>query len=314
MKYRIGADIGGTGIKVGIVDENHAIVRRTSLKTPGTFEESMEALRDMVSELAEQVGIKVSDLASVGVGAPSTVNPKTGRLVFSNNTNWKDVPIMDVLRSLFPIPVYFGNDADCAVIGETLAGAARGRKHVLMITLGTGVGGGIIIEGKLFCGGDRQGAEIGHTPLIYNGKQCSCGIKGCLEAYASATALIEQTAEAISAHPESAMAAWVKENGEINGKTAFECAKSGDETAIAVVEQYTSYVAAGLGGFINTFRPDLIIIGGGVSRAGDYLLDKIRSHLPESTYAIDILGAPELKTAMLGNDAGIIGAAFLDQM
>ena len=314
MKYRVGVDIGGTSIKAGIVDENFNIIKWDSVKTPDTFEKSMKAIADLVSGLAAEMGLDADSFSCVGVGSPGFVVPETGVLVFSGNTNWKNVPMRDELKKYISVPLYFGNDANCAIAGETVAGAAKGKKHVLMVTLGTGVGTGVIINGKLFAGGDGFGTEMGHTPFIFGGAKCGCGQKGCLEAYASATALIRQTKEALEKNPESKMSEWAKEHGEVNGQTAFDCAKEGDAAAIEVVEQYARYVAAGLGGFINTFRPELIIMGGGVSNAGDFLLDKIRSYLPEYTFASDIIGTADVQKAILGNDAGIIGAAYLDRM
>ena len=314
MKYRIGVDIGGTGIKLGAVDENGTIVLKTGVKTPDSFEEAMRTIADMVSDTAEKLETCMEDLICVGVGVPCSVIQETGKLVLANKTSWKDVSIREELSGYLKVPLYFGNDANCAVIGETIAGAAKGKKNVVMLTLGTGVGGGIIINGKLFAGGDGLGAEAGHTPLVHDGIRCTCGIKGCFECYASATALIRQTKEAMERDPASAITDWVKENGEINGKTAFDCAKAGDRTAMDVVDTYAGYIANGLGGFVNIFRPELLILGGGISDAGDFLLDKIRQKLPEYVLAGDIIGVPPVKKALLGNDAGIIGAAYLDQL
>ncbi|MBQ9031368.1 MAG: ROK family protein [Parasporobacterium sp.] len=314
MRYRFGVDIGGTSVKAGVVDENYRILSRGSVRTPDTFEKSMKAVADLLFDLAGQMGLSESDFSCAGFGVPCSVIPGTGRLVFANNTNWKNVSIKNELSKYLSIPLYFGNDANCAVIGETLAGAARGKKHVVMITLGTGVGGGIIIDGKMFAGGDGLGAEIGHMPIVYNGIRCTCGLSGCFECYASATALIRQTKEAMAAHPESALNAWAKEHGEVNGQTAFDCAKEKDPAAMEVIDQYTSYIATGLGGLVNIFRPELFIIGGGVSNAGDALLDPVRAKLSSYTLAYDVVGSAPVQKAILGNDAGMIGAAYLDQM
>jgi len=314
MGYRVGVDIGGTSFKAGIIDEHFHVIHRMTAKPGGSFESSMKAIADMVFTLTEKQSLKISDLPCVGVAFPCAVIPDTGRLIHAHNLGWKDENALEELSKYIPVPLYFGNDANCAALGETIAGAARGKSHVIMITLGTGVGSGIIINGKLFTGGDGLGPEVGHLPLVHEGHPCSCGLNGCLEAYASATALIEQTSDAIAQHPESSMAAWVKEHGEITGKTAFECAEAGDETALAVIDQYTSYIAGGLGGLVNIFRPEIIIIGGGISNAGEFLLERIRKKLPRYTLAYDLIGGPEVRQALLGNNAGIIGAACLDQM
>lgn len=312
--YRLGVDIGGTSIKAGILDQNNSIIHKSSVKTPDTFEAAMKALADLVFAAIKDLGLSISDFPCIGVGTPCSVIPGTGKLVFANNTNWKNVSIKDELSQYIPIPLYFGNDANCAIFGETIAGAAKGKKNVVMITLGTGVGGGIIIDGRLFAGGDGLGAELGHTPIVHNGIQCSCGFKGCLECYASATALIRQTKQAMQQHPESMMNQWVQSHKEVTGVTAFDCAKAGDAAAMEVVDTYASYIASGLVGFTNIFRPEIILIGGGVSNAGDFLLDKVRFLVKEQTLAHDLVGGPVIQRAILGNDAGIIGAAHLDQM
>ena len=218
------------------------------------------------------------------------------------------------LSRYFTVPLSFANDANCAIIGETIAGAAKGHQHVILLTLGTGVGSGIIIGGKLFSGGDGLGAEMGHLPLVFEGIPCSCGLRGCLECYASASALVRQTRDAMKDHPESSMHAWVQEHGEVNGETSFACAARGDAAARQVVDQYTAYLACALGGITNIFRPELILLGGGVSHAGEALLEPVRKKIPKYTLAYDIVGGPDVRAAALGNDAGIIGAAYLDQM
>jgi len=314
MKYRIGVDMGGTAIKAGVIDENFNIICSHSVPTGEGFETVVKNIADAAKTVAGMAGLKVEDFPCVGLGTPGCISPSTGKLVFSNNTNWRNVPLRDELAKHLPVPVYIGNDANCAVIGETIAGAAKGHDNVVMITLGTGVGGGVIIGGKLFCGGDGMGAELGHTVLVADGYPCTCGARGCLEAYASVTGLIRQTKDAMAADPKSFLHDWVKEYGAVNGKTVFDCAQQGDAASLKVLDQYTSYVAAGLGGFINVFRPEIILVGGGVCAQGDYLLDPIREKLKNHVFAYDIIGAPEVKVAALGNAAGTIGAAYLDSM
>ncbi|MBR0026661.1 MAG: ROK family glucokinase [Clostridia bacterium] len=314
MKYRIGVDMGGTAIKAGVIDENFNIVCSHSVPTGEGFETVVKNIADAAKTVANMAGLKVEDFPCVGLGTPGCISPSTGKLVFSNNTNWRNVPLRDELAKHLPVPVYIGNDANCAVIGETIAGAAKGHDNVVMITLGTGVGGGVIIGGKLFCGGDGMGAELGHTVLVADGYPCTCGARGCLEAYASVTGLIRQTKDAMAEDPKSLLHDWVKEHGDVNGKTVFDCAQQGDAASLKVLDQYTSYVANGLGGFINVFRPEIILVGGGVCAQGDYLLDPIREKLKNYVFAYDIIGAPEVRVAALGNAAGTIGAAYLDSM
>lgn len=314
MQYRLGIDLGGTAIKAGVVDESNRIVYRHTRPTGGSFEQIVADIAASANEVAGQAGLKVTDFPCIGVGTPSCINPKTGRLVFSNNTNWRDVPFREELEKHIPIPAYIGNDANCAIIGEAIAGAAAGCENVVMLTLGTGVGGGIILNGKLFCGADGMGAELGHTPLVAGGTPCTCGINGCLEAYASVTALIRQTKEAMEADPTSLLHAHAQKTGHVSGRTAFDCAKQGDRTALAVVDRYMEYVANGIGGLINIFRPEIVLIGGGLSNEGDYLLKPLNEKVGKYVFSNDIIGAAPIRKATLGNDAGTIGAANLDRM
>lgn len=315
MKYRIGIDLGGTAIKAGVVDENFNVVCSHTQLTSHDFDTVIRDLAATAETVAAKVGLKVSDFPCVGVGIPSSVNPITKRLVFANNTGWRDMPIGEELEKLLKVPVYIGNDANCAVIGETLAGAAKGKDSVVMITLGTGVGGGIILNGKLFVGGDGMGVELGHTPLVHGGNACTCGIVGCFEAYASVTALINQAKKAMAEHPESLLCKAAEENGgQLNGRIIFDCAHADDPTALAVVDEYEEYLAHGIGGLITTFRPEVFLVGGGLSAQGDYLLDAVNKKLGRYVYSSDIIGIPPVLKATLGNTAGTIGAAYLDCM
>ena len=315
MQYRIGVDLGGTAIKAGVVDENHQIICSPTQPSDHDCDRAIEALAQSVETVASKAGLKPSDFPCVGVGIPSSVNPHTKRLVFANNTGWRDVPLGEALERRLSLPVYIGNDANCAVIGEMLAGAAKGRRSVVMLTLGTGVGGGILLDGKLFVGGDGMGVELGHTPLVHGGHRCTCGIDGCLEAYASVTALIRQTKQAMAEHPESALHPYVADHGGVvDGRTAFDCAQAGDDTAAAVVDQYLEYLANGIGGLITTFRPEIFLIGGGLSAQGDNLIRPLNEKVGRYVYSYDLIGAPPIVKATLGNAAGTIGAAWLDRM
>ncbi|CDE29848.1 glucokinase ROK family [Ruminococcus sp. CAG:403] len=204
-------------------------------------------------------------------------------------------------------PAFIENDANAAAYGEYVAGAAKGAKHAVCITLGTGVGGGIIIDGKIYCGSNFGGAEIGHTVIDVNGPMCSCGRKGCFEVFSSATGLIRMTKEALAAHPESAM----KDEERITGRTAFNYMRAGDETAKQVVDDYIRYLAAGITNTINIFQPDVLCIGGGVCNEGDPLLLPMKEIVKKEVYTRNSPKNTEIVIAKLGNDAGIIGAAFL---
>ena len=317
MEYKLGLDFGGTGIKAGVVDETYKIIAKSSVPTrpDHDLEKTVDDMAALAKTVVRMAGLTFKDIKSIGVGCPSFIHPVTGRLVFVNNTNWINVPLREELEKRLPLPVSVENDANCAVIGEALAGAAKAVRNVLMLTLGTGVGSGLILNGKLFPGCDNMGMELGHVPFKIDGEMCTCGIRGCFEAYASVTALIRQTREAMAANPASGMNAYTSaHNGRVSGRTAFDCARQGDAAAKQVVDTYIDYVANGIGGFIDIFRPDVVLIGGGLSNEGENLLGPINERLPKYVLAYDMIGAPQVKAATLGNDAGIIGAACWDEL
>ena len=314
---RLGVDVGGTFIKAGVVDEHCAILHKVSVPTGGDacYQAVVENIAHAAELAAQEAGLAVKEFVSVGIGIPGLLNPRTGVVVSAPNLNgWHDVPFLEAIQKLLPAPVSVGNDANCAVVGETLAGAAKGYENVVMLTLGTGVGGGIIADGKLFVGGQGLGAELGHMTLAMGGETCGCGMQGCIEAYCSVTSLVKQTRRAMAADPDSAMHAYAKEAGLVDGRTAFECSKQGDRTAVEVVENYCKYLANAIGSLVTCFRPDVVLIGGGLSNQREYLMDKLNALLPRYAFASDILGVPPIRRATLGNDAGTIGAAFLDRM
>lgn len=248
----------------------------------------------------------------VGLGTPSCINPHTGLLVHANNLHWRNVPLREELEKHLPLPLFIRNDADCAALGEALAGAAKEYEHVLMVTLGTGVGGGMIMGKQIFNGCDHMGMEIGHTKLVFQGVQCTCGQYGCFESYASATALIRQTREAMEQHKDSLL--WKLCGGDeaaVTARTAFDAARQGDPVGQALVDRYIAYLAAGLSTLIVLFRPQVILIGGGIGNEGEALLQPLRLQMAQSTYAAEEIGVPPVRSAALGNDAGIIGAAML---
>ncbi|MCL2221607.1 MAG: ROK family glucokinase [Oscillospiraceae bacterium] len=317
MKYYVGIDLGGTNIVAGVVDENYKIIAKYSEPTNAsrTFEEVCASIANAAFEATKKANLDMGDIEAVGVGSPGCVNRKTNLLVFSNNLGWENVPFQDELEKHFAMPVYIENDANCAALGEVLVGAARDYENACMITLGTGVGGGIIIDKKIFSGSDRLGAEIGHTTLLYGGEICSCGLKGCFEAYASATALIRQIKQAIKQHPESLLNKLCEGNlDKVEAKTAFDAMDKGDDVAIKVVDQYISYVAAGVGSMMSLFRPEVVIVGGGVSNAGDKLMKPLTEKTKHLTFTRNQAENPPIVLAELGNDAGIIGAAMLAKM
>ncbi|NLA53735.1 MAG: ROK family protein [Clostridiales bacterium] len=315
MTTRLGIDLGGTAIKLGIVDESNRIIAREKVRTPEGFEQTADAMASAAKRLIDKAGLDILSLPFVGIGVPSTVHPLTGRMVLANNKGWEDAPVREAVESRLGLPVLVANDADCALSGEAAMGAAVNIKNVLLLTLGTGVGGAMLMDGQIYAGADGMGMEVGHTPLIAGGRLCTCGAKGCLEASVSATGLIALTEEIIGISDHSLMHQYVLEHdGHIGGRTAFACAAQGDVSALAVVSEYCSLLAQGIGGLVNIFRPQMVIIGGGVSHEGDKLLHRVREMIPKFILAYEIIGGPEIRLAQLGNDAGVIGAAHLDKV
>lgn len=316
MKYYLGVDLGGTNIAAGVVDENFRIIAKDSMPTAAG--RAMESIIGDVIKIAKRAAAKAEislrQFTSLGVGMPSCVNPKTHLLVHANNLDWKNVPIYDYFKPHIDLPLFIENDANCAVLGETLAGNAKNCENVVMLTLGTGVGGGIILNKRIYAGADMLGAELGHIKLVYNGLRCSCGQKGCLESYCSATALIEQTRESMKRDRTSLL--WDMCHGSLqglDGRMIFGAAANGDITAMNAVARYADYLAAGISTFITIFRPEVIILGGGIAEAGSALLDTLNRKVRAATFAAEEIGVPPVVKAALGNDAGIIGAALLEQ-
>ncbi len=314
--YRIGVDLGGTNISVGVVDEDFNIIGRGKTKTnsPRPAEEIFEDIAKCISMAADDAGISLDDVNVIGVGTPGSVNDETGYIDYSNNLRFDKVPAKQMLEELTGKPCFFANDASCAALGELYAGAGKGCKNLIAITLGTGVGSGIVIDGKVFRGANSAGGEIGHTVINVNGAECTCGRKGCWESYASATALIAQTKQAMKENSESKM--WNCAGNDIesvNGRTAFDAMRMGDEAAKAVVDKYINYVAVGIINVINVFQPDVLCVGGGICNEGETLLAPIRKYVVEERYSKYAQKQTEICKAQLGNDAGIIGAAMLGE-
>lgn len=307
--YRIGIDLGGTNIAVGVVDDHHRIVAEASLPA-GAHRPAEQVVADMCRavELAlNKAGLTPADCASIGVGTPGTCDPERGVVVRAYNLNWFDVPVCAMLTAHFGLPARLSNDANCAALAETVAGAAVGCRNMMLITLGTGVGGGIIVDGRIVSGLGGAGGEPGHSLLVLDGEPCTCGRRGCWEVYASATALIRQGREAAAAHPTSLLNRYP----ELTGRDVFDAADAGDETAQAVLERYYVYVAAGITDLVNILSPEMVLIGGGISRQGERLLRPIRRYVAANCFGGAKRLQPVIQAAQLGNEAGIIGAAAL---
>ena len=309
--YSIGIDVGGTNLKAGLVDENGTIlaVERTPLgQFPGA-EGFAKILAELAKATMEKGGVKKEEVSYVGIGIPGAVSG--GEVLYTANIPMKNVSLEQLFRRHLDLPVLLGNDADCAAVGEWSCGVGKGTKNFIVVTLGTGVGGGLILNEKLYTG-MGTGGEIGHIVICEGGALCNCGRQGCWEAYASATGLIRLTKEAMEQHPESALRAIAAENGGVEGRTAFQAAEAGDETALSVCAQYAKYLASGLVSLINILHPQAVALGGGVAAAPDHLLlEPVRKLVAEQCYARHTDQVPAIVRAELGNDAGIIGAAML---
>lgn len=307
----IGIDLGGTNIAAGLVDENGKILIKDSVPT-NSERPTDEIVADMAvlsKKLVDSGGIRMSDIYAVGIGCPGTVNSKNGEIVYSNNIPMKHYPMAEKFRKYLDLPIVIDNDANCAALGEyTVSG--KGTGVFVLITLGTGVGGGVIIDGKIFHGFNGAAAEPGHITLVSGGKQCTCGKKGCFEAYASATALIQQTKEAIVKNPDSVMNELAKKEGKVSGRTAFEAAKQGDKAGQDVVNQYVRYLADGLVSIENVLQPEIIAIGGGISKEGEYLMKPVREYVSGNGFN-KFMPKTNIVAAQLFNDAGIVGAAMM---
>ena len=310
----IGVDVGGMSIKAGLVDEKGNILFKDSVKTnskDGGKEALLKDIKSLMIEMIDKAKENNLDCKAIGFGIPGVVNNNLGTIDYACNLYVEDVPLKDYLKDL-GLPVFLSNDANVAALAEERFGAGKGYTDVILVTLGTGVGGGIVIGDKLFEGIDGKGAEIGHTVIVVDGKECSCGRRGCFEAYASASALLRLTREEMINNKNSKMWEYCGHNLEnVSGLTSFECAKVGDEAANKVIETYVKYLSEGILNLCNTFRPQVILIGGGISNQGDYLLNKITAYCEKFHYGYSHTPKVEIKIASLKNDAGIIGCACL---
>ena len=309
----IGIDLGGTGIKAGIVDENGNILVKDSCPT-GAERGYGAVIQDMAGlalGLAERSGRHMSDIRAIGIGLPGVMDPRTGRVPFCTNLGWHDVPIIEEMAKYTDRPVFVDNDATVAGLAESVAGVSAGCRDSLFITLGTGVGGGVILGGKVFSGSHGVASEIGHMVTVADGEMCTCGVRGCWERYASATALIREGRKLCGANPDTALLKAV--DGDLKAITAkhvIDLAKAGDPDCAHLFDRYVYHLCLGLRSLISLYDPEVIVLGGGVSHAGEFLLNAVRARLPEMVFYKDMPFA-RVELAKLTNDAGIIGAAML---
>ena len=314
----IGIDLGGTNIAVGVCDENLKIKVKGSVPTnPNRAPELIvKDMADLSAKLLKECGATLEDVASVGIATPGTANSDTGVVEYSNNIPFLRFPIADVFKSFLPVKrVLIENDANAAALAEALSGAAKGTKKSVMITLGTGVGGGIVIDGKVYSGFNHAGGELGHIVIEKGGRPCSCGRRGCWEAYSSATGLVNMTREKVNECKikgiPSLMVDEFEETGRVSARTAFAAMKKGDKAGSEVVREYIDYLACGVANIINIFQPEVLSIGGGICGEGDYLLKPLLEIVDTEQYTRNVPNRCKVRIAELGNDAGIIGAAGL---
>ena len=315
--HNIGIDLGGTNIAAGIADKNGSILFKKSVPT-GASREKEEIIDDIAAlcrTLCEESGISLEEINAVGIAVPGGVDEKSGEILFTPNIPFSNINICEILsKKLDGKRVGVANDANAATLAEVFCGAAKGADNAVMITLGTGVGGGIVIDKKIYSGSNGLAAEIGHFVIKMGGEKCGCGRRGCFEAYGSATALIRMTKEELSKCFMSGEATLMAESSKISARTSFDAFKKGDSAAARVIEEYTDALANGITSLINIFQPDVFIIGGGVSGEGQFLIDLLQPKIDAEEFAKNAKKRTRLCTAACGNDAGIIGAAFAAEM
>ncbi len=316
--YRIGIDLGGTNIAAAVVSQDFKILKKMSVPTGADREADliMDDMAELCRNVCKAANIDLSEVEAIGIASPGIVDHTDGKVVYSCNLPFLKYDMCKELAKRTGVDnIHAENDANAAAWGEAVAGAARGTDDSVMITLGTGVGGGVIIGGKVFSGFNYAGTELGHIVIEVNGRPCGCGRLGCWEAYSSATGLINMTREKLAECEEkgikTSMTDFVEKYGKVNGRVAFDAARQGDKAAEEVVDEYVLYLASGLASMINIFQPEVLSIGGGVSGEGQYLLDKLVPIIRKEQYGGSYIKLTDIRIAELGNDAGIIGAAFL---
>lgn len=312
---RIGVDVGGTNLAAGLLDDSYNIICKDSVPANGKRPD-VEIVEDIImlcQRLIDKANLTAKDIESIGIGIPGYADSKAGVVGHCANINLNNIPLSKMIKDRLGVPVFLGNDADCAALGEAIAGATADASNSVMITIGTGIGGGIIINKKIYDGFNHIGGELGHMVIVKGGKQCNCGRKGCWEAYGSATALVAQTKEAVIKNPDSILAGLVENDVDrVNGKTPFDALDMGCPVAKEVVDNYIDHFSTGLTNVINIFQPEKVVIGGGISNQGARLIDAISRFVNEERYDREVdVPKTVIQTAVLGNDAGIIGAAAL---
>lgn len=312
--YRIGIDLGGTNISAGLVGDEGKLLYKSSIptETGGSDTEITEMMANFCIQIARHCDISEREIGSIGIGCPGVCDDENGVLLYTVNLPFRNTKIAEIFSKFISAPVHLANDANCAALGEVVAGGAKGYKSSITLTLGTGVGGGIIIDGKIYTGFNHAAGEMGHITIRAGGEPCACGRKGCLEAYASATALIRESKRAFQEHPDCMIRTLCDGDlNKISAKTPFDAKRAGDKIGAEIVDKYIRDLGEGIINYINIFQPEIILLGGGISKEGDYLLEPLREYVFRYSYGHDFLPRTKIECALLGNDAGIIGAAML---
>ena len=311
--YYLGIDLGGTNVAAAVVDEQGVMLGKASLPTPRQAPASQVADQMAAASLAaaEKAGVTMGEIASVGIGSPGTIEPDTGVIRYWSNLDFRDVPLVSLMKERMHKDIFLENDANAAALGEFAAGAGKGSSSMVAITLGTGIGGGAVLNGKLYTGFNYAGMEVGHFVIEHGGRPCTCGRKGCFEAYCSATALIQRTREVMVADQGSKLWELAGSLEGVNGRTPFDAAALGDAAAGRIIDEYVEYLGCGVASLVNIFQPEVFCIGGGPSAQGETLMAPVRYILNREDYARNSVHRTRLVQAALGNDAGIIGAALL---
>lgn len=310
--YYLGVDLGGTNIAVGLLNEDGNIIFKDSISTfkDRDINEIVKDMAELCKSVLKQNNIDIKELHSVGIGSPGRCDYDSAKIVYSNNIRFENYEIGKEFKKYLDVDVYLDNDANCAAYGEFISGACKGTKNSVTITLGTGVGSGVIVNGQILRGFNGAAGELGHNVMIVDGEPCTCGRNGCFEAYCSATALIRDTLKAVLKNPDCLLAKAIGDDyDKITAKIVFDMADKGDQVSKNLIDNYIKLLAEGLTNIINIFQPEVIAVGGGIAAQGEKILEPIRQIVKEKCYG-GILETKIVK-AELGNDAGIIGAAFL---
>ena len=314
-RYIVGVDLGGTNIVAGAMPEDGS--REIAMRSQPTYAEMgsgsvvdriVQMIEDVVALTMAETGAKRTDFIGVGIGSPGPLDRERGIVIVTPNLGWKDFPLRDKIAERVGLPATLDNDANCATVGEWWCGAAKGARHVIGMTIGTGIGGGIIVDGRLYHGARDVAGEIGHATIDSTGRRCKCGNYGCLEAYASGPAIADRAREALLGWDDSILSSMVDgQLDRITAATVYEAAKKGDDVARDVVRETARYLGAGIANLLNIFNPDVVVIAGGVTQAGPALFEPLRAEVKRRAFRPAIEACRIVPGALPGS-AGVVGA------